>query len=78
MWYDDPLQPKKELIKVEAVICPVCKAILAHRDPQDRLWTRCKECKTDFYFPPCKAIPTIATPDSCHGGTACGCGRCGR
>jgi len=61
------------------VKCPVCKEVLTTRFPEDRIWTYCKECKTNFYYPPNKDIPTQAKPDSLkYDSKKCNCGRCNR
>jgi len=75
-WWEQTENGQAQIQK-QPVICPVCKATLEYRFPEDRLWTYCKECKTDFYYKPLTDIPTRACPDSLKkDGKKCGCGRC--
>jgi hypothetical protein len=62
---------------LEKVKCPVCQGIIGSRNPSDRIWARCEECKAAFYFSPFKDVPTRGSPDSHIGKSQCNCGRCG-
>lgn len=76
MWWEQT-EDGQTLVNKIPIRCPVCKTILEYRFPEDRTWSYCKECRSDFYYPPNKEIPTRATPDSLKHNTKCGCGRCG-
>jgi hypothetical protein len=76
-WWEQT-RDEQTIVNKLPIKCPVCKIILEYRFPEDKTWSYCKECRSNFYYPPYKDIPTKAVPDAFKRGRGCGCGKCGR
>lgn len=69
-------QPENPHI-LQTVACPVCKAILGLRFPEDKTFLHCEECRCTHLYLPHTAVPVKSTLDSDARHSHCGCGRCG-